>query len=311
MGFYEHATEFAGLPVVDWDPEAGIVDPTGTIYRLGLSWDEGEEGVRWTDKFATFLDDPAVGSITGLVVGPWTAMLGAGEEDASASVVEALVAARDRLPHLKAIFLGDVISEECEISWIPLTDVSPLFHAYPALEHFTVRGTEGLSLGELRHDSLRSLVIQSGGLSRDIFHQVAMAELPELTHLELWLGTGDYGGNVTVEDLAPLLPGTLFPRLHYLGLRDSEIADEIAAVVAQAPVVEKIRVLDLSMGTLGDEGAAALLASPAVARLEKLDIHHHYCSPTMLERLKGLGIEVDAGDPQDESRFGRYVAVGE
>ena len=82
-------------------------------------------------------------------------------------------------------------------------------------------------------------------------------------------------------------------------------------MVAQAPVVEKIRVLDLSMGTLGDEGAAALLASPAVARLEKLDIHHHYCSPEMVERLKGLGIAVDAGDPQDESEYGRYVAVGE
>ena len=28
MGFYEHTTEFAGLPVADWNPEAGKGMPT-------------------------------------------------------------------------------------------------------------------------------------------------------------------------------------------------------------------------------------------------------------------------------------------
>jgi hypothetical protein len=148
-----------------------------------------------------------------------------------------------------------------------------------------------------------------------IVRAVLNADLPNLEHLELWLGTEDYGANTTVADLDPLLGGERFARLHYLGLRDSDIADEIAVAVAGAPILDRIRTLDLSLGTLGDEGAAALLASPAVARLEKLDIHHHYCSDAMVARLNQLGITVDASEQEKADRFGgeahRYVAVGE
>jgi hypothetical protein len=211
--------------------------------------------------------------------------------------------------------LGDIISEECEISWIHQSDVSPLFGAYPALEHFCVRGAEGLSLGSPRHAHLKSLVIQSGGLPAAVVREVAAAGLPELEHLELWLGTADYGADATVEDLEPILAGTVFPRLRYLGLRDSDIADVIAAAVARAPVTERIKVLDLSLGTLSDVGALELLQSPAVRRLERLDIHHHYCSTEVVEQLKGLGIDVDAGEPQEPDKYNgqswRYVAVGE
>jgi hypothetical protein len=58
----------------------------------------------------------------------------------------------------------------------------------------------------------------------------------------------------------------------------------------------------------------ALLQSPAIARLEKLDLHHHYCSEAMVERLKGLGITVDAGEhqkPDGDDEDDRYVAVSE
>ena len=315
MTIDEHATHFAGKPVVDWDEEAGIQDPSGRSYRVSLAYDEAEAGQRWTDKFAVFMDDPAASQITGLVIGDWGQpdMTAVGSD--SQPVVEALVAARDRLSNLRAIFLGDIISEESEISWIQQSDVSPLFDAYPALEHFCVRGGEGLSLGSPRHAHLKSLTIQSGGLPANVVREVIAARLPELEHLELWLGTEDYGGDTTVEDLAPLLSGELFPRLRYLGLRDSDIADQIATAVAQAPVTERIRVLDLSLGTLGDEGAAALLQSPAVRQLERLDLHYHFCSEEMVEQLKGLGIDVDASDRQEpdeyEGESWRYVAVGE
>jgi hypothetical protein len=337
MGIYEHLTEFAGLPVVDWDPEAGRAIISGTAYRLTISYEEAQEGHRWTDKLAALLaslmgrrpaeasaprerkwsdklasltGNPAADQVTGLVVGAWEM----GDSD-SQSVVEPLVAARDRLPALKAIFLGDVTSEENEISWIQQSDVSPLLAAYPQLEHFGVRGAQDLSLGTLRHPRLKSLVVQSGGLPAEIVREVAAADLPELEHLELWLGEEQYGGNSTVADLAPILSGALFPKLRYLGLRDAERADKIAAAVATAPITERIRVLDLSLGTLSDQGAMALLASPAVSRLEKLDIHHHFCSEAVVEKLSGLGIVLDAGDRKEaeehRGRTWRYIAVGE
>lgn len=313
MTIDEHATHFAGKPVQDWEPEMAISDPGGTIYRISLSYEEANKGGRWTDKFSTFLSDPAAQEITGIVVGTWDTT-GASEQDVD-EVVEALVAARDRLPNLRAIFLGDIISEESEISWIQQSDVSPLFGAYPALEHFCVRGAEGLSLGSPRLAHLESLVIQSGGLPAAVVREVVAADLPELEHLELWLGTEDYGADATIEDLDPILAGNVFPKLRYLGLRDSDIVDVIAAAVARAPVTERIKILDLSLGTLSDVGAMDLLRSPAIRRLERLDIHHHYCSAEMVEQLKGLGIDVDAGEPQEPDEYNgeswRYVAVGE
>jgi hypothetical protein len=175
-----------------------------------------------------------------------------------------------------------------------------------------VRGGNGLDLGSLALPRLRTLVLESGGLPGKIVQQVAAANLPDLEHLELWLGTDEYGGDFTLADLAPILAGDRFPKLRYLGLRDSLDADDVAAAVARAPITERIRVLDLSLGALGDEGAQALLESPAVARLEKLDIHHHYCSEGMVAKLTRLGIDVDASDTQDEEEdSGRYIAVSE
>ena len=310
----EHITNFAGKPVTDWEAQSGIQDPEGACYALRLSYEEAEEGRRWTDKFATFLDDPYSNQVSGIVIGDW-GLLSSAMDETSAPVVEALVEARDRLPKLRAIFFGDVVGEECEISWIRQSDVSPLFTAYPQLEYFCVRGAEGLSLGSLEHSRLKSLIIQSGGLGANVVREVAAADLPELEHLELWLGEENYGGDATVEDLAPILGGGLFPKLKYLGLRDSHIADQIARAVATAPVVERIRVLDLSLGAMTDEGAAALLDSPAIARLEKLDVHHHFCSEEMTAKLQSLGIEVDASEREKPDIYGdevwRYVAVGE
>src|SRR5262249_37557622 len=152
-----------------------------------VSWEEAEAGQRWTDKLAAFLGlarrpvntgeprrtslekflgDPAAREIPGIVVGTWEEV-GMGSSSAK-SPVEALVAARAQLPPLRAIFLGDITAEESEISWIEQCDVSPLLHAYPALEEFCVRGGQGLSFGALRHEHLRSLVVQTGGLSRNV-----------------------------------------------------------------------------------------------------------------------------------------------
>jgi hypothetical protein len=307
----EHVTQFAGLPVVNWESGTALAEPERSAYRLSIDYDEDDQ--RWTDKLAGLLADPESVRLAGIVVGPWSAE--SGEMGSSAPVIEALIAARDRLPGLRAILLGDIVSEECEISWIEQSDVAPLLSAYPNLEHFCVRGSEELALDLSEHRRLQSLTIECGGLPRDVLQQVLAAQLPALEHLELWLGTDSYGWDGTVEDLAPLLSGALFPKLRYLGLRDSEIADEIAVAAAQAPILERIEVLDLSLGTLSDEGALALLKSPLIRQLKKLDIHHHFCSAAMVAELEGLGIEVDGSEPTTPDEWDgeehRYVAVGE
>ena len=307
MSRYEHPTEFAGKTIVEWTPETSIAAHETSAYRIAIDWDEGNQGTTWTDKFAEFLQDPNVGQVTAFVVGSWGS-----DSDAEAEpVVEALVTARDRMPRLTALFFGDIISEENEISWIHQADVSPLFSAYPELTQFHIKGGTGLSFGTLNHAHLQSLIVETGGLGAEVVREVGAAHLPALEHLELWLGDSGYGGDSTVDDLRPLFAADTFPKLTYLGLRDSEITDQIAVAIADAPVLKQIHTLDLSLGTLGDEGAEALLASPLIGGLRKLDVHHHYCSEEMTTRLQGLGIEVDAGEREDEDDYGRYVAVGE
>jgi hypothetical protein len=313
MSVYEHATEFAGRPVQEWEPGTQLVDAANNAYRVGLSYEEAEGGTSWEEKFEALLAEPGSGEITALVVGVWGDLTGTLGN--SGEVVAALAAAAGRLSSLRALFLGDIIGEEHEISWIEQTDVSPLFAAYPNLEHFRVRGGSGLHFGTLRHERLKSLVVESGGLDASVVRDITSSQLPSLEHLELWLGVDSYGGNAEIVDLAPLFTGKLFPKLSSLGLRDSELSDAIAVALAHSPVLEQLRVLDLSLGTLTDSGAAAFLSSPVAARLELLDIHHHYCSDEMIEKLKAAGIKVDASERQEPDRDGdelyRYVAVSE
>jgi hypothetical protein len=310
MGIYENATHFAGRPIEDFNTETGITNPETIAYRVALSWEDYEADGTWADTFAAFVGDPRVTEVTHLVIGNW----GIHEESdtTSEAAVEALVAARERLPHLKALFLGDINSEECEVSWLQQSDLSPLFTAYPNLEYLHVKGTNQLFLGSLALPALKELTIETGGLPASVLEEVLQADLPALEHLELWLGTEDYGGEITVEGLAPLLSGDLWPKLTYLGLRDSQIADSVAVAVATSPILERVQILDLSLGALGDEGVEALAASPAVARLQKLDVHHHYISEAGVETLKALGIpELDVSDRMKESYDRRYIALSE
>lgn len=301
----EHVSEWLGLPVEDYDPAGPPPDYRGTIYRIACSWDNETPLL---DQFAQFLEAPESAATPALVIG-----LFGTESESSQAIIEALVASRQRLPHLRGIFLGDILSEENEISWIEQSDVSPLLAAYPQLEHFRVRGANQLSFGRPRHAHLRTLVVESGGLPAGVVQDVLASALPALEHLELWLGTENYGWSGTVETLAPLLNGDLFPQLQTLALRDSEIADDIAMRLATAPILQRLKTLDLSLGTLSDIGGKALLASAQVRQLQRLDLHRHYLSDAMVKAFEESGLNVDVSEQEDpeESVDDRYVAVSE
>lgn len=309
MAIYRHQTHFDGKPVVQWSSELTEHDFANTVYRISLDWDDQ---VRWTDLFGDFLSKPGVNATTGFIVGAWW---GADLAADPVRVVEALVAAAPRLPELRALFMGEITSEENEISWINQTDLSPLFHAYPQLQTLMVRGGNNLSLGRPRHEHLKTLIIQAGGLTGAVVQDVAASQLPALEHLELWLGTANYGATVTMADVQPILDGQPFPALQYLGLRNSDLTDDIASVIANAPIVKRLKVLDLSMGTLSNAGGEALLqAAPHLSHLERLDLDHHYCSDEITAKLKALGGHIHIGEKvrtyEDEDDY-RYVAVGE
>jgi hypothetical protein len=320
MGIREHLKTFAGLKVLDYVPGShfwrgglGLV-----AYRLGER--RGAEPRRsFTELLDLYLVEPGAERTTGLVVGAWDYEEMAGGRAGNSAMVQALVAVRERLSDLRALFLGDVTCEECDISWLSQGDVGPLFTAYPRLEEFCVRGANRLAFGRLRHDNLRSLAVESGGLPAAVLEEIGSADLPRLEQLELWLGAAGYGGIADAVPLEPLLLGRGLPRLRYLGLRNSRCADAVARALVRYPLLERLQVLDLSLGNLSDDGARALLLSAGVARLTRLDIHHHYVSRKVVADLQGLGIEVNAGGPQEpdadpsaaSTEEDRYNAISE
>ncbi len=393
-------TEFNGKPVEDFNAEEGIKNVGGVTYRLRLDYDEYDDGASLADKIEKFANDPNAKDVTGFVIGIWDFEGGGVDE-----TLEKLLEHKDKFPKLEALFLGDITYEENEISWIEQSDVGPLVNAFPNLETFRVRGGMGLGFNNVKHDKLKHLGIETGGLPTEVIRDVIKADLPALEHLELWLGSEWYGFEATTHDLRPIFEGNKWPNLKYLGLRDSEIADEIAEALAVAEradvgsvqvegksfvltgtlhnmkrsdakkqleamganvassvskntdylvagekagsklekakslgvpvlteadlltllgsesaevsdssttVMDKIKVLDLSMGTLSDKGAEALFNNPKVKELDKLDIHYHYVSDDWVDKLKSLGIPVDASDQQEaDDPEDRYVSVSE
>ncbi|MFD8526216.1 STM4015 family protein [Streptosporangium canum] len=274
--------------------------------------DEDEAGLSIQRSFEDFLATHDLAQVREIVVGWW----GPGwEGNTSELPVRLLSGVADRLPNVRSIMLGDIESEESEISWIEHGDVTPLLEAFPLLEALHIRGGSGLLLRPVRHEALHTLWFETGGLPGRVVRAVADSDLPALENLEMWLGVSQYGGDATVADLAPILSGERLPALRHLGLQDSEIQDEIAAAVASAPVVARLESLALSMGTLTDEGAEALLSGQPLTHLKRLDLHHHYLTGTMVKHIKaafaGTGVEVDLSEQEEPDDDWRYVAVAE
>ncbi|MFE4518521.1 STM4015 family protein [Kitasatospora sp. NPDC056783] len=313
MAISRHIDRFHDLPIHEFVPDDSRPRPAAcaVAWRLALAYRSERD---FAQLWQSFLREVDPAGVRALVIGPWWDWKeGYGPVG---PVIEALTAAAGRLPALEALFLAEVTYDECEVSWLLMDDVTPLLTAFPTLRSLTVRGGTDLGLAPVRHDALTTLRLESGGLPATVVRAVAGSELPALEHLDLWLGVDEYGGDTTIDDLAPFLDGSRLPRLRHLGLANSEFQDEIAAALGAAPVVARLESLDLSMGVLTDEGATALLEGQPLTHLRSLDLHHHYLSEEIQQRLcealPGVALDLDEAegdDPDDEDD--RYVSVAE
>lgn len=280
-----------------------------TEVKLSIGYDEFEDGQRIGTEIEKLGNSSESASLTSLIIGDW----GQAYENSSEEVVEALVKNSASFPALRKLFIGEMGYEECEISWITQSDLSPLLTAFPELQSLTIQGGNDLSLKDLKHDKLEELIIISGGLGKGVLGNIASSQLPNLRKLELYLGVDDYGFDGSLADILPLIEPGKFPKLTYLGLKNSEIQDEIATAVANAPILEQLDTLDLSLGTLSDTGAEALLSSDRIKGLKALNLSHHYMSDEMINRWKNSGLPVDVSDKketEDEEDW-RYPSITE
>ncbi|WP_342552556.1 STM4015 family protein [Paenibacillus sp. FSL R7-0652] len=263
--------------------------------KLVVSYDDYEEGIRMETLLRDLAAKPEAAALESLIIGDW----GQAYENSPQEFKDTLIELAPSFPALKQLFIGDMESEECEVSWIIQTNLAPILQAFPNLTSFVIKGSSGLELEPLRHSKLEELIIICGGLPKNVLSDIATAELPELRKLELYLGVVDYGFDGSLEDVQPLLEKGRFPKLEYLGLKNSEIQDEIAKAAAEAPILEQLQVLDFSEGTLSDEGAEALLASDKIKQLKHLNLSYHYMTDEMMLRWNQSGMSVDVSDQQE------------
>ncbi|MFD3525184.1 STM4015 family protein [Streptomyces sp. NPDC058653] len=310
-----HVEHFHGLPTFNFPPYADPADlpPADAVaWRLHREPYDNEESSE--DCWRRFTESVELEKVRAIIFGqPWY-------DGDGGLPLDDLIGLAPRLTSFEALFLGDLEDEQAMISTIYLGDLAPLLEAFPGLRELAVRGGDGLDFPVSGHEGLRALRVESGGLPPSAIEHLGAARLPSLERLELWLGDENYGGGVTVEQLAPLLTGEGKPALRHLGLQNSFIQDELASAIASAPVVPQLTSLSLSMGTLSDDGVEALLQGQPLTHLRELDLSHHFISDPMMLRiwteLEPAGVRVDLTskherDPSDWDEDGRYIAASE
>jgi hypothetical protein len=304
----DHLENWFGRPVESASSETKF-EPARVIYRFGYSYDAEENPV---DNLKLFLDSPDVAETVAIVFGMDDE---AGSDTSQGRFIDILEQYQARLPKLRGIFLGDITQEENEMSWIKQDDISRALRVFPDLEELRARGQDGLEFKACRHLGLKRLVIETGGMPKEVLHGIAGSSFPELEHLELWLGTDEYGFDGSITDVLPLLNSDIFPKLKHLALGNSHIQNEVTAAVVASPILDQLESLDLSLGVLTDDGAVPLLTSTRLGNLRKLNLHRNYLSKVMAGRFLSLGIEVDVGGQEEPDTWNNethyYVAVGE
>ena len=212
---------------------------------------------------------------------------------------------------LRNLYIGDFVRDETEISWVHVSSVGRLWALYPNLESMTLRGG-GIDLGNPKSTSLRSLTLNTGGLPGPAGESLGRAELPNLTRLEVWFGTTNYGGSCNGGHARGILTNKHLAKLEHLALANADFANDIATEVSRNDLPPKLRTLDLSMGTMTDTGAKRLLAaSDKLSKLDRIDLDSNFLSPAMCTRLKKELGNVSVARQKTSDGDWYYVSVGE
>lgn len=271
-------------------------------------YEDYEDEQKIIEKLEAYMEEHGSYDYEKIIIGYWEDAYDSEPDD----VIKYMVENKAKFPNLKSIFLGDMDSEECEISWINHTDTAPLANEFK-LEQLIIKGATGLRLENVKCDTLKELQVISGGMGDDLLGDIACAELPNLEHLELYIGVEDYGFDGDISSLEPFMSRSKFPKVKYLGLKNSEIQDEICKKVLESDMLQGLEVLDLSLGTLSNSSAELILSNvDKLTHLKKLDLTYNYISDELIEKLEKAfesnDVELliskdDVYDEDDEYRF--------
>lgn len=273
--------------------------------RYAYTYEDYDDNNKGASTLVTeIMEDPELPSVNEIEIGCW----GNAWEDDCQPILDDIIAHKETFDHIQKLSIGIMDYEDCEISWIMQGNYSQFWAALPHLKSITIQGSTNLVLGDIVHDQLEHLEIICGGLPMEVLENIVSAKLPNLKELILYFGVEDYGFDGTPEEVQEKLSKMDFPKLEYLGLVNSDMQDALAELAIHSKLMPQLQTLDLSCGTLTDEGGAILLeALPRFPHLKKLDLHYHYLSGSMMQKLAQLPIETDLSEQNEAEHYhGEY-----
>jgi len=103
-----------------------------------------------------------------------------------------------------------------------------------------------------------------------------------------------------------------FPKLKYLGLCNSSVADTFPALMVGHPLMGQLETLDFSHGWFGNAGAEVLLANAEeLKKLKRFVLEHHYVGNELTEKLQALPLQVDISNGESPDEEYRYCTISE
>ncbi len=301
------------------------LEPSATEYKIGAKVDASKSYKFFQDydvtdgtvleQLASFITQENCDKVTKIVIGMW------GEYDSGPDeALDFIIANKEKFKAVKHFYIGDIESEENEMSWIIQTGYEKFLKEFSNIEKLELRGGNELVLGKFNLPNLKQLRIETGGMSNELLEEIiaSIQHSKNLTHLELWLGTEEYGGTVKAETVEKLISGMDLPKLKFLGLMNSDIQDLIVKLFENHPIIDKIETLDFSMGVLTNKGGKSLLANDKLSTLKSLRCVFNFMSDDMIEKLtnKFKNGDFDRSwaeyeEEEDEEDRYYYVEVGE
>lgn len=267
----------------------------------GYTYEDYEDNDKSAETMVPdILADPEFPKLEAIEIGSW----GSPFEDDCQSIIDGIIENKEAFSHIKRLEIGIMDYEECEMSWIMQGDYSRFFSALPNLKSLTIQGSTDLELGKICHDNLEELTIICGGLPSSVIDSIEKAKLPALKKLELYLGVDNYGFDGDINTIITFLKNSDFPNLKELGLKDSDMQDDVTKAVLESKYIGQLEKLDLSCGSLTDKGGQLLLDTvPQYPNIKGLDLHYHYLSGKMMKKLKKLPIEVDVDEQNEPDEY--------
>ena len=224
-------------------------------------------------------------------------------------------------PHaewMRVLRFDDFTYEDQEISWTGFGNFSEAWSKLPALEELRIRSGEGGILGTIELPHLKKFVRVSGGLRESEILSITSAKWPELEHLEIWFGRGQYNAEGHAAHLTPIFGAKDLSALRHLGICNCEFSSSAIEGLLASKLLPQLRSLDLSRGIIAARELEVLLANAdKLGHLTSIDVSENYLDAPQVRRLQQALPNVastsqralDRDEEDDEDN--RYAALGE